>query len=132
LAHFYLKCLECGVEYDASERGLRCPRCDGQLEVRYYYEALKEQAARLFDDTISTLWKYGALLPLADKRWIISLGEGGTRLLEEGWLDTGERVVLLATGLGFKGMVDLRQVVARPISCPPRLGALQRVVVEGD
>jgi len=83
-ASFSLECIGCGQYFSAGQRLLRCDRCGGQLLVKYDYESIKEKVNSLFDGHISTMWKYHDLLPLASERNIVSLGEGGTRLLKAG------------------------------------------------
>ena len=79
-----LRCLECAYE---TERPLPpihvCPQCGGVFEVVYDLEATHNQI------DVSSLagrepgvWKYFELLPVQDRRNIVSLGEGGTFLHE--------------------------------------------------
>ncbi len=81
---FSLECMSCGQYYGAGERLLRCERCGGQVLVKYDYETIKEKVSGLFDGHITTMWKYHHLLPLTSERNIVSIGEGGTRLLKAG------------------------------------------------
>jgi len=50
--------------------------------VHYDHEAIREEVPKIFDGKTSTMWKYSPLLPVLDGRHIVSLGEGGTRLLK--------------------------------------------------
>ncbi len=123
---FSLECMGCGQYFAAGERLLKCDRCGGQLLVKYDYESIRERARDIFDGHILTMWKYFHLLPLTSERNIVSLGEGGTRLLKadnlgpflglshlllkiEAWNPTGsqkDRQISLATSkaveLGYK------------------------------
>lgn len=123
---FSLRCMDCGRPVGVFERVLKCSKCGGQLIVSYDYETLREDVSRIFNGNITTMWKYVALLPLMNQDHIVSLGEGGTRLLKttnlgdhlglselylkmEAWNPTGshkDRQVSLATSraveLGYK------------------------------
>lgn len=78
---FTLRCMSCDLKADAGERSLRCRSCGGQYIVEYDYETIKERARAIFNGHVTTMWKYLLLLPLVDERNIVSLGEGGTRIL---------------------------------------------------
>jgi threonine synthase len=78
-----LQCARCGKRYDPSSGALRCVnRDDGRLDIHYDYDALREI---LSQDALSKrhkgVWKYQELLPIADPKHIISLGEGGVPLI---------------------------------------------------
>jgi threonine synthase len=79
--NFIVKCVSCGLEIDQRDPSLRCPKCKSQLVVNYDYEAIKEKAKKIFDGHVSTIWKYRPLLPLIDDKNIVSIGEGGTKIL---------------------------------------------------
>jgi threonine synthase len=79
--NFIVKCVSCGLEIDQRDPSLKCPKCKSQLVVNYDYEAIKEKAKEIFDGHVSTIWKYRPLLPLIDDRNIVSIGEGGTKIL---------------------------------------------------
>lgn len=74
-------CLECGHEMPADMALTTCPNCQsGWLDARYDYEAVKS----LWTNGVSgmrSLWRYGALLPIASPNPEISLGEGYTPLV---------------------------------------------------
>jgi threonine synthase len=123
---FTLNCVNCGWSVGVEERSLRCLKCAGQMLVHYDYEAIREGIDKIFDGKISNMWKYSPLLPVLDGRHIVSLAEGGTRLLKctnlahhqglsnmflkvEAWNPTGshkDRQISLATSkaveLGYK------------------------------
>ena len=78
-----LTCTSCGTT--ASADGLRglCPACGGVLFARYDLAALRaSMPVPDFAMRASDLWRYRELLPVRDDRRAISLGEGGTPLLE--------------------------------------------------
>jgi len=56
--------------------------------VNYDYEAIKEKAKEIFNGYVSTIWKYRPLLPLIDDRNIVSIGEGGTKILRASKLES--------------------------------------------
>jgi threonine synthase len=80
---FVVKCLDCGHIAPYFPTASTCPRCGSQWrEAEYDYAALApifqlELAARPFD-----LWRYRELLPVRNANPSLSLGEGGTPLLQ--------------------------------------------------
>ena len=66
MAAFGLRCLRCGARYPSDVRALRCPACGALFEVSY--EAAPDAAA--------------PRLPLARPDARLTLGEGGTPLVE--------------------------------------------------
>jgi threonine synthase len=78
-----LKCLKCGQKY-APEKGLlTCKKCGGKLEILYDYDAILEKITKdVLERRKNGVWKYLELLPVADRKHIVSLWEGGTPLLE--------------------------------------------------
>ncbi|GBC68419.1 Threonine synthase [archaeon HR01] len=78
---FTLRCLRCNFLAGVEERGLTCPLCHGQLVIEYDYDAIAEKAREVFDGHVTGMWKYLPLLPLADMRNIVTMGEGGTRVV---------------------------------------------------
>jgi threonine synthase len=78
----HLECSKCGGVFDAGRVQTVCPRCDKPLLARYDLE----KATSILDRGMlrwrsSTLWRYLELLPVGDRRFITSLGEGWTPLL---------------------------------------------------
>lgn len=86
--NFSVRCISCGLEIDQRDPSLKCPRCKSQLMVNYDYEAIKEKAKEIFNGHVSTIWKYRPLLPLIDDRNIVSIGEGGTKILRASKLES--------------------------------------------
>lgn len=91
-----LVCRSCGRSYTIELYPHGCPRCaqegkPGILEVLYEYGAsIKHDLGRAFQSRRRhSMWRYDALLPIAaeDPR-MVTLGEGGTPLVEAGWLGT--------------------------------------------
>jgi len=59
---------------------LECGKCQGLLELRYDGDVLRRRGPALF--TGVGLWRYAPVLPIADPAHRVTLGEGGTPLLE--------------------------------------------------
>jgi len=80
---FVIKCLDCGHAAPYFPTAVNCPRCNSEWrEAEYDYEALSkglpgELPGRPFD-----LWRYRELLPVRNPNPTLSLGEGGTPLIQ--------------------------------------------------
>jgi threonine synthase len=74
-----LTCIDCGAAHALTYR-LECAKCGGLLELRYDLSRLTVAGPAIFEG--SGLWRYAAVLPVADPAHRITLGEGGTPLLE--------------------------------------------------
>ncbi len=76
-----LRCVVCGDTYPADEIRYECS-CGGSLDVAYDYDAM---AAAVDADSLAERAfghrRYRAFLPDLDERHIVSMGEGGTRLV---------------------------------------------------
>jgi threonine synthase len=75
----HLACIDCGAVYPLGYR-LECEKCHGLLELRYDLDRLRTRGPALLEG--HGLWRYAAVLPIADPAHRVSLGEGGTPLLE--------------------------------------------------
>jgi threonine synthase len=94
-----LRCIECGAE-EPLEYRLACPRCAGLLEPVYDLVGLRRIGPeRAFAGR--GLWRYHPVLPIRDPASFVSLGEGGTPLLEAPALARALRVRRLL--LKFEG-----------------------------
>lgn len=74
-----LRCIDCGAGHPLGYT-LQCGACAGLLELTY-------DTARLVHDGRAVLagrglWRYAAVLPIADPAHRVSLGEGGSPLLD--------------------------------------------------
>jgi len=83
LPRYWLRCIGCGAEYPGSSRLYSCPKCGDLLDVVY---DLGEEASRIpwlrgFESRPLGVWRYRELLPVEDHRLIVSMNEGGTRLI---------------------------------------------------
>jgi threonine synthase len=80
---FIIKCQDCGHGTPYFPTSTSCPKCNSQWRVAEYdYETLAKTlplqiASRPFD-----LWRYRELLPVRNPSLSISLGEGGTPLIQ--------------------------------------------------
>ena len=78
-----LKCLKCGKEHAPEKNLYVCKKCGGKLEIIYNYDAIADKIdKKVLAGRRPGVWKYFELLPLVDKKNIVTLGEGGTPLLE--------------------------------------------------
>jgi len=74
-----LACIDCATPYPLTYR-LQCARCGGLLELQYDWEALRKVGPAVF--TESGLWRYAPVLPIADPKHRVTLGEGQSPLLD--------------------------------------------------
>ncbi|OGL11635.1 MAG: hypothetical protein A3I17_10590 [Candidatus Rokubacteria bacterium RIFCSPLOWO2_02_FULL_72_37] len=74
-----LVCIDCGAAHPLAYR-LECERCHGLLELRYDLARLATAGPAAFAGT--GLWRYAPVLPIADPAHRVTLGEGGTPLLD--------------------------------------------------
>ena len=80
-----LSCTLCGETYDPDQLIYTCPNHEGVngiLDVEYEYDRVAERFDQPLDGRIDTQWKYRAFLPVADDATPVTLGEGGTPLLD--------------------------------------------------
>ncbi len=78
----HLECSNCGRREDAAKLQTVCPDCGRVLFARYDLEAVGAHVKR--EDLASrahTMWRYREVMPVADPKHIVSLGEGMTPLL---------------------------------------------------
>src|SRR3989441_79503 len=74
-----LTCIDCGTVHPLGYR-LECEKCRGLLELRYDLDVLRARGPALLEG--AGLWRYAPVLPIADPAHRVTLGEGGTPLLE--------------------------------------------------
>ena len=94
----YQQCIRasCGAQFDVGEVYSRCPKCGALLDVRYRWEKVElpkklcdlPGAARGGHAARSGVWRYGRLIPFADEKSIISIGEGKTILANSAGAET--------------------------------------------
>ena len=74
-----LTCIDCGAVH-ALGYCLECEKCRGLLELRYDLEPLRRDGPKMLQGY--GLWRYAPVLPIADPAHRVTLGEGGTPLLD--------------------------------------------------
>ena len=87
----YLECTICGAQYPADRLSGVSPCCGKVLFARYDLARIRAEVDRdrLFERT-ANMWRFQELLPVDDPYNIVSLGEGGTPLIEV--LNLGEKL----------------------------------------
>ena len=83
LQRCWLKCIDCGREYEASERIYFCPSCGGLLDVEYEYDRRLSLTpwSKSFRERPLGVWRYRELLPIEELDKVVTMNEGGTRLI---------------------------------------------------
>ena len=74
-----LVCIDCGATFPL-DYILECAKCHGLLELVYDLDRLRRDGPSALRG--SGLWRYAAMLPIDDPAHRLTLGEGGTPLLE--------------------------------------------------
>jgi len=75
----YVKCLECNHKMDFSVGLYRCPACRGAwLDAQYDYERVAEVWRQGVHWRTNSLWRYMELLPPANMKELVTMGEGLT------------------------------------------------------
>jgi len=78
-----LKCVRCGYQERLGQPLHQCPQCGGEwLDVIYDYEQVGTLWPDALRDRPFDMWRYRELLPLADGSSRVTMGEGGTPLLQ--------------------------------------------------
>jgi threonine synthase len=78
-----LECSACGTHHDADRLQNVCTKCSKPLFARYDLERASRTLTR---ESLSTrradMWRYREVMPVADDRDVVTLGEGWTPLLD--------------------------------------------------
>ena len=74
-----LTCIDCGAVYPLTYQ-LECRACRGLLELRYDVARMRAAGPSLLAG--AGLWRYASVLPIPDPAHRVTLGEGGTPLLD--------------------------------------------------
>ena len=79
-----LVCTDCGHRFAFAPFAARCPVCQSEwLQAQYDTAALARTfVPRLSRNPARSLWRYEDVLPVTDMTRVVSLGEGGTPLLQ--------------------------------------------------
>ncbi len=85
-----MKCARCGKIYGPDSGAIRCAnRDDGRLDIYYDYDTVRETLTQSeLSKREKSVWRYRELLPIKERRNIVSLGEGGTPLIHSRRLGT--------------------------------------------
>jgi len=80
-----LICTSCKTTYSLNERVVACSKCGNVLDLEYDLSSIAGRAREeIFDHDTRSIWRYRELLPIKDKRCIVSMGEGLTALRRAG------------------------------------------------
>ena len=80
---FVVKCLDCGHTAPYFPSSINCPRCNSQWrEAEYDYATLAQSLPRQLPGRSFDLWRYRELLPIRNPNPTLSLGEGGSPLIQ--------------------------------------------------
>ena len=112
----HLECTICGNEFPYDGLATVSDCCGKVLFVRYDLERLRREVGReVFDGRPANMWRYNELLPVSDPGSVITLGEGGTPLLDATTLarETGiRRLLVKEEGLNPTGTFKARGIAA--------------------
>jgi threonine synthase len=79
----HLECSKCGTRHEADEVQTVCQECGKPLFARYDLEAVREAVTkRELVGREASMWRYWELLPIRDRKNVVSLGEGWTPLTQ--------------------------------------------------
>ena len=80
---FVIRCLDCGYAASFMPNSMHCPQCNSQWREAEYdmLEVAKTFPSEIKDRAID-LWRYRELLPIHNLNPILTLGEGGTPLIQ--------------------------------------------------
>ena len=80
---FVVKCLDCGHAAPYFPASIHCPRCNSQWrEAEYDYVTLAKTFPQQFSARPFDLWRYREFLPIRNPNPSLSLGEGGSPLIQ--------------------------------------------------
>ena len=112
----HLECTTSGEEYPYDGLATVSPGSGKVLFVRYDLPRLRREVPRsVFDSRPANMWRYHELLPVTDPDQIITLGEGGTPLLDATTLarQVGiRRLLIKEEGLNPTGTFKARGIAA--------------------
>ena len=112
----HLECTVCGSEYPYDGLATISDCCAKVLFVRYDLPRLRREVDRsVFDGRPANMWRYNELLPVSDPGSVVTLGEGGTPLLDATTLarQVGiRRLLIKEEGLNPTGTFKARGIAA--------------------
>ncbi len=79
-----IRCFNCGKKYSPLRKIFECEECGYSLDLEYDYHDIRKQLSEEeeFFSLPPSHWKYAAFYPIESKESIVSLGEGGTPLIQ--------------------------------------------------
>lgn len=111
----HLECSVCAKRHEAGVIQNLC-ECGGPLLVRYDLERARSVWTReSLDDAPADMWRYAPLLPVLDRRHIVSMGEGWTPLIRTGRL--GRRIGAENLWVKDEGLNPTGSFKARGLAC---------------
>jgi len=112
----HLECTICGNKFPYDGLATVSDCCGKVLFVRYDLARLRREVDRgVFDGRPANMWRYNELLPVSDPGSVITLGEGGTPLLDAATLarEVGiRRLLVKEEGLNPTGTFKARGIAA--------------------
>ena len=112
----HLECTTCGKAYPYDGLATVSECCGKVLFVRYDLTRLRREVQRAdLDSRPANMWRYNELLPVLDESAVVTLGEGGTPLLEAATLarEVGiRRLLVKEEGLNPTGTFKARGIAA--------------------
>ena len=82
-AGLYVECLDCGHRSSYSLSSSFCPVCNSQWrEARYDFDWIASRLPVIVKRRKMDLWRYQEVLPITGPNPVITLGEGGTPLIQ--------------------------------------------------
>ena len=122
----HLECTQCGKTYPHSQLSKVSPCCEKVLFARYDLPRLGREVDRnAFSQRPDSMWSFSEFLPVADPDNVLTLGEGGTPLLEARTLGQKlglNRLFVKEEGLNPTGTFKARGISAA-VSKAAELGA---------
>ncbi len=122
----HLECTQCGKTYPHSQLSKVSPCCEKVLFARYDLPRLGREVDRnAFAQRPDSMWSFSEFLPVADPDNVLTLGEGGTPLLETRTLGQKlglNRLFVKEEGLNPTGTFKARGISAA-VSRAAELGA---------
>ena len=112
----HLECTSCGGEFPYDGLATVSDCCGKVLFVRYDLPRLRREVNRaVFDGRPANMWRYNELLPVSAAESVITLGEGGTPLLDATALARAvgiRRLLVKEEGLNPTGTFKARGIAA--------------------
>jgi len=74
------RCINCLREYGSDHDGYTCPKCGGNLDILYDYDAVGRELTKemLLAEKRPDIWRYAPLLPVSDLFSAPPLSVGGS------------------------------------------------------